>query len=168
MEQSTLDKQIFVRIDLKTISKLLFFKLIMDEHMPEKDSTSRLIENDHCQNDNKDNTKCHNFSIESILSSASSAFTVASSKTYENTLNLHSDLIRKGNPKFGLKDDKERRKNETSDELDRGHDDIDDEEEDVDVESRSPSPPLHSNSTNPFEIDHANQNLPMFGFSKGN
>ena len=140
----------------------------MDEHLPEKDSTSRLTENDHCQNDNKDNTKCHNFSIESILSSASSAFTVASSKTYEHTLNLQSNLIRKHNQKSCPKDDNEECKNKTIDELDRAHDGIDDEEEDVDVESRSPSPPTHPNSTNLFDIDHANQNLPMFGFSKGN
>ena len=139
----------------------------MDEHMPEKDSTSRLIENDHCQNDNRDNTKCHNFSIDSILSSASSAFTLASSRTYENRLNLHSNLIRKNNLKSGLKVDNEECKNETMDELDGAHNDIDEEEEDVDVESRSPSPPSHPNSTNIFDIDHANRNIPMFGFSKG-
>ena len=141
--------------------------------MADNESTSQLIEYNHGQS-NKSHPKCHNFSIESILSSASSALALAANQEANgscgrgNSFSLHSRLLEKHNLLLNQKEAANKCKNQTKYQNDEEQECIkDDEEEDVDVESRSSSPPSHPNHSNLFDVNDSNRNLQMFGLSKG-
>ena len=145
--------------------------LNMDEDTAEVDSGSRIMENNQSQN-TQDHPKCNNFSIESILSSASSALAMVSNqdakKSYEHAFDLHTNLLRKGITKSNNEELTNESENNREYESNKELDCIDDEDEDVDVESRSPSPTLHPHAPSIFDRNQSNGNLPMFGLSKGN
>ena len=145
----------------------------MEEDMRELEPASEVIKNNQCKNTNDiDHPKTHNFSIESILSSDSSALALASThetkRSYENKFDLHSHLFRKGIEISNNEEETNESEKETKYDINTENNCIDDEDEDVDVESRSPSPTSHPDSSSIFDIGQTNRNLPMFGLSRGN
>ena len=145
--------------------------------MTEYEPTSRLIESCEDQN-NKDRQKCHNFSIESILSSASSALELAakqevSRSTHEvNSFTLHPALLGQdflgSNQRFDSKLSRDDNSNNQAVEHKLVHkkEDNEEDEEDVVVGSRSSSPP-QPDTPNFFNRNISSPKFPMFDLSKG-
>ena len=149
----------------------------MEENIAEYEPTSRLIESCADQN-NKDRQKCHNFSIESILSSASSALALAAkqevprSTHVENSFTLHPALLGQdilgSNQKFNsnLSRDDNLNNPAVEQKLEHKKDDNEEDEEDVVVGSRSSSP-LQSDTPTFFNRNISSAKFPMFDLSKG-
>ena len=149
----------------------------MEGNITEYEPTLRLIEDCEDQN-NKARQKCHNFSIESILSSASSALALAAKQEVsrsthaENAFSLHPAML--GPDIFGLHqqfDNKNLPEDNLNTELveqklEHKKDVNEEDEEDVVVGSRSTSP-SQLNTPKCFNLNGSSPKFPMFDLSKG-
>ena len=149
----------------------------MEENITEYQSTSRLIESCVVDQNNKDRQKCNNFSIESILSSASSALALAakqeaSRSDVENGLNLHPALLgqdilgsnQRFHGKLSRNDDLDNQVVEHK--LEHKKEDNEEDDDDVVVGSRSSSP-SQPNTPKLFNHNISSAKFPMFDLSKG-
>ena len=150
-----------------------------EENVTEYEPTSQLIKTCHDQH-NKDRRQCNNFSIESILSSASSALAlVAKQKATrlekaEQTFSGNHGILEQGLlradqtfPDNRSPEDNGIHENVLEQEMGHAEEDNDDEEDDVDVESRNSSPSSQLSSNHHFNINTTTPNFQLFGLSKG-
>ena len=151
-----------------------------EENVTEYEPTSQLIKTCHDQY-NKDRRQCNNFSIESILSSASSALAlVAKQKATrlektEETFSVNHGILEQGIlradqtfPGNRSPEDSGIHENVLEQEMGHAQEDNDDEEDDVDVDSRNSSPSSQLSSNHHFNINTTTPNFQLFGLSKGN
>ena len=147
----------------------------MEETIAATEPTTELVEV--CQDqDDRIQRQSHNFSIESILSSASSAFTVAAKQEklrpihLYSRFDLHTNLLRreilKTNQESRLQENDHTNTEVVEQHMEHREGDDDDDENEVDVGSRNSSP-SQINTVPLLNINHAAPVFDVFGLSKG-